>query len=78
MDLKREHVDFIDRLREASRRYGVVVDLLMILDGTVLIDDIGNREILDDEEGVEYLKAALMAAKFVIAERGILEDETDE
>ena len=76
MNLKKEHVLFIDQLRKASREYGAVADLLMFLDAAIVIDDCGNRAI--DGEKVDYLQAALVAAQFVMADRGIPEDETEE
>lgn len=78
MDLKKKHVDFIDRLREASKQYDAVVDLLMFLDASIVIEDCGCRAIDGAEESLEYLKAALIAAKFVMADLGLLEEEAEE
>ncbi|MDH2239091.1 hypothetical protein N5K27_22540 [Pigmentiphaga sp. GD03639] len=68
-DMEPELIRFIDRLREAAKEYGAVADLLRILDESLLLDDMGNRQIIGNDEDVEWLRAALMAAQFVAYDR---------
>ena len=68
-DMQSEHCRFIDRLREAAREHGAVADLLEALDESLLIDGLGNKEIIGGHDEIEWLKAALVAAKFVALDR---------
>lgn len=69
MHLEVEHIEFIDRLRDAAKEHGAVAELLMLIDNSLMFDGAGNKEIIADETEIEYLKAALLAAKFVNSDR---------
>lgn len=60
-----KHIRFIDRLREAAKEHGAVADLLGALSDSILIDDLGNREIVGDKDSIEWIKAAILAEAFV-------------
>ena len=69
MNLEADHIEFIDRLREAAKEHGVVAELLMLIDNSLMFDGVGNKEIVADEAEIEFLQAALLAAKFVNSDR---------
>ncbi len=68
-EMENQHYRFIDRLREAAREHGVVADLLEALDECLLVDGLGNKCVIGDEDELEWLEAAILAAKFVALDR---------
>lgn len=70
-----EQVVIIEKLRSAAKEYGVVCDLLMCLDDGLLIDGNGNREIIADDEGIAFIEAAIVAARFAAYDRGEASDD---
>ena len=69
MHLEVEHIEFIDRLREAAKEHGVVPELLILIDNSLMFDGVGNKEIVAVEAEIEFLQAAILAAKFVNSDR---------
>jgi hypothetical protein len=69
MEMEKEHIRTIDRLREAAAEHGEVADLLTVLQESILIDDAGNKEIVGNADHLAYLKAVLIAADFVDYDR---------
>lgn len=67
--MNEEKARFIDHLREAATKYGAVSDLLDLLESCLLIDGNGNREINGDDDDIDYLKAAQLAAVFARLDR---------
>ncbi len=70
MDMDTDQIRVIERLREAAKEHGEVHDLLLTMRDCILIDDLGNKEIVASAEDLAYLKAALMAADFAIYDKG--------
>lgn len=69
MELQRQHIEFIDRLREAAQEHGAVADLLSVVDEALLLDDLGNQKFVGDDEDLDWLRAAQLAAKFAASDR---------
>lgn len=67
--LSNVQIRFIERLREAARDHGVVSDLLSTLEECLYIEDGMNIATVGDKEDLEWLEAALVAAKFVEYDR---------
>ncbi len=64
MNIDPEFVSEVERLRKAAKENEVVFDLLLLISRSVLIDDIGNREIIADDKDTRLLQACDMAAAF--------------
>lgn len=60
---------FIDRLRAAAEAHGAVAELLDLIESCLLLDDIGNRVVVGDDEDIELLKSAQIAAVFARLDR---------
>lgn len=67
--MEEKHLRFVDRLREAAKEHGAVFDLLGLIDDTIMIDGLGNKEIVAGKDGVEWLMAAILAARFAAMDR---------
>lgn len=65
-----ERAIFIDQLRKAAKNHKVVGDLLDLIERSVLIDDLGNRSVIGNEEDCAYIRAAQLANEFVRVDRG--------
>ena len=64
-----DQAQFIDELREASKQYGCVYDLLLALEGGLLIDGNGNKEVIAEGEDLEVINAALLTVAFAKLDR---------
>ncbi|WP_028354779.1 hypothetical protein [Bordetella petrii] len=69
MELQRQHIEFIDRLREAAQEHGAVADPLSVVDEALLLDDLGNQKFVGDDEDLDWLRVAQLAAKFAASDR---------
>lgn len=69
MQVDSDQAKFIDNLREAAGVYGAVADLLYAIRDGLLIDDLGNKEIVADEVDLGVLRIAQIAAAFAEADR---------
>lgn len=59
----------IDFLRDAAKEYGAVHDLLVAIRDGILIDCMGNKEVVADEGDIRIIKAAQVAAVFAELDR---------
>lgn len=60
---------FIDRLRDAAKEHGAVFDLLTAIGDGLLIDDLGNKEIVALDADLDLLKSAQIAFEFAKLDR---------
>lgn len=63
------NVDFIERLRQAAAEHGAVAELLDALNGGLLLDGSGNKEIVAEGDALELIENALIAAEFTKFDR---------
>lgn len=70
MNIGKDEAQFIDALREAAKRHGAVADLLLVIRDGILIDGVGNKEVVADEYDLGLLKMAQIAAAFAALDRG--------
>lgn len=54
----------VDKLRQAAKENEMVFDLLMLIGRSLLIDDLGNKEIIAEKEDLRLLKICEVAAAF--------------
>lgn len=64
------NVRFIEQLREAAVTYGAVADLLSAIRDGLLIDGVGNKEIVASDEDLQIFLDAQIAAEFSEFDRG--------
>jgi len=64
-----DQIKVIERLRCAANEHGEVSDLLDTLEESIYIDELGGLAIAATDAQVDYLKSALMAAKFARYDR---------
>ena len=69
VNIGKDEARFIDLLRSAAKEYGTVAELLDAIRDGILIDDLGNKEIVADETDVGIFKAAQIAAAFAELDR---------
>lgn len=62
MCLAEENAGFVMMLVQAAEEHGVVADLLDLIDRSIAIDGIGNKEIVGGQDDLELLIAAQIAA----------------
>jgi hypothetical protein len=67
--MTKDQIDVIERLRAAAQQHGEVANVLSVLKKSLLIDEVGNREIIADATQCDYLQAAMMAADFAEYDR---------
>lgn len=63
------NASFIERLRHAAEEHGAVYDLLAVISEGLIIDDLGNNEIIEDNENIQMLKSAQFAFEFAKLDR---------
>lgn len=65
------NVKFIEAIREAGNKYGAVADLLRAVRCGLLIDGNGNKEIVAEDDDLQILLDAQIAAEFVDFDRSV-------
>lgn len=64
-----EEAQFIDRLRQAAREHGAVADLLDVVERGIMIDELGNKDVVAENDDLRMLELAQNAAAFVRLDR---------
>lgn len=72
INIGKDDAQFIDSLREAAQKYGAVADLLLAIRDGILIDDLGNKEVVADSTDLIILKTAQVAAAFSELDRDVM------
>lgn len=64
-----DQAKLIDHLREAAKEFGAVYDLLIAIEEGIMIDGLGNKEVVADKDNLEIILAAQEAAAFAKLDR---------
>ncbi|SFK64105.1 hypothetical protein SAMN05216302_101147 [Nitrosomonas aestuarii] len=54
----------VERLRKAAKEDDVVYELICLISKSILIDDLGNTEVIAEKEDLRHLEACQIASHF--------------